>query len=186
MSRAKQVNAFICHTTGGTGDVRSIEDWWRTPKDKGGPGWKSKGYNVVIDRSGKLWFLVKPSEKYGYSDVYDPICWEYITNGVGGFNSTLVNVSYIGGLKGLDDRTTEQKAGFLNAIKLWLDWMLANGGDLSKCQINGHYHYSKDKNGNGIIDQWEKSKTCPNFDAWEEYRWIMQTSTNSANKLPNP
>lgn len=184
MSRAKQVKAFVCHTTGGNGDVRSNEDWWRTPKSKGGPGWRGKGYNAIIDLKGKLWFLVNPNAAYGYSDVYDEKCWEFITNGVGGWNSEIVSVSYIGGVDGKDTRSDAQKAGFLKAIDLWLEWMAKNGGDLTSAQINGHFHYSKDKNGSGIIEEWEKSKTCPNFNAWEEYRWIMQTATNNANKLP--
>lgn len=187
MSRAKQVNAFVCHTTGGTGGVRVNEDWWRTPRVQGGPGWtQTKGYNVMIERDGKMWFLKDPKARYGYTDVYDPKCWEHITNGVGGFNRNIVNVSYIGGVGGKDDRTEAQKASFLIAIRLWIEWMQANGGDLSKAQINGHYKYSKDINGNGIIDPWEKSKTCPNFDAWAEYRWILQTAGNPANRLPNP
>jgi N-acetylmuramoyl-L-alanine amidase len=184
MSRAKNIQAAVIHTTGGNGTVQSNEDWWRTPKAKGGPGWSGKGYNVIVDLQGVLWFLINPTAKYGYSKVYDAKCWEFITNGVGGWNNQIVSISYIGGVGGIDTRTDEQKAGLLIALKHWMDWMLANGGDLANAQIDGHFHYSKDKNGNGIIDPWEKSKTCPNFDAHIEYRWLMQTGENPANELP--
>lgn len=184
MSRAKYCKAFVCHTTGGNGDIRTNEDWWRVPRAQGGPGWTGKGYNVFIDLKGELWYLIDPKAKYGYSKVYDEKCWEFITNGVGGWNSQIVSVSYAGGMNGKDTRTDEQKAAFLIAIRQWMDWMIKNGGDLTTAQIDGHYHYSKDKNGNGIIEEWEKEKTCPNFDAHKEYRWLMQTSINTANKLP--
>lgn len=65
--------------------------------------------------------------------------------------------------KAVDNRTPEQKESLLkllNELK----------GSYPKAEIMGHRDISPDKNGNGIVDPWERIKECPCFDAKEEYK----------------
>ena len=92
---------------------------------------------------------------------------EQISNGVQGYNSTAINVAYVGGIdangKGVDNRTPEQKKSLISVLS-----------ELKKkypdAKIMGHRDISPDKNGNGIVDPWERIKECPVFDAMEEYK----------------
>jgi hypothetical protein len=80
--------------------------------------------------------------------------------------------------------TPEQKASQLVVLHHYFEWLKSNGGDASKISIDGHYHYSTDKNRNGIIDKWERIKECPSYDAKEEFRWLLIRKGNNANQLP--
>jgi N-acetylmuramoyl-L-alanine amidase (T3 lysozyme) len=76
-------------------------------------------------------------------------------------------VAYIGGIdregKGVDNRTPEQKAALLDLLReLKRQYPTAS--------ILGHRDFSPDKNGNGIVDPWERIKECPCFDAIPEYK----------------
>ena len=92
---------------------------------------------------------------------------ELVSNGVKGYNSSLINVAYIGGIdskgKAVDNRTEAQKASLLSLIR-----------HLHKkypdAVIQGHRDFSPDQNGNGIVDPWERIKECPCFDAKVEYK----------------
>ena len=92
---------------------------------------------------------------------------EKISNGVKGFNLVTVNVAYVGGIdasgKGVDNRTAEQKESLLKLLK-------ELKGRYPQAKIQGHRDFSEDKNGNGIIDPWERIKECPCFDAIPEYK----------------
>ena len=94
---------------------------------------------------------------------------QFVSNGVKGYNSTSVNVAYVGGidaaLKPVDNRTAEQKASLVKLLK-------ELKGRYPKAEIMGHRDISPDKNGNGIVDPWERIKACPCFDAKEEYKEI--------------
>jgi N-acetylmuramoyl-L-alanine amidase len=41
-----------------------------------------------------------------------------------------------------------------------------------KAAIRGHRDFSRDNNGNGIVDAWERIKESPCFDAIPEYQGI--------------
>lgn len=77
-----------------------------------------------------------------------------VSNGVAGYNSKIINISYIGGIdragKPKDTRTVEQKASILKLLK-----------DLKKrfpsAIIQGHRDFPK------------VAKACPSFDAKKEY-----------------
>lgn len=92
-----------------------------------------------------------------------------VSNGVKGFNSTSINVAYIGGIdaqgKAADNRTAEQKASLVKLLK-------ELKGRYPKAEILGHRDISPDRNGNGIVDPWERIKECPCFDAITEYKGI--------------
>ena len=139
-------NIFI-HCSAGYGNVESMKKWWRSL------GWKTDGYHYVIDREGNIIPLV-PENK--------------VSNGVKGFNSTAINVCYIGGVnkddysKAEDTRTEAQKESLIKLLKeLKLKY--------PKAEIKGHRDASPDINKNGKIDPWERIKECPSFDAIPEY-----------------
>ena len=61
-----------------------------------------------------------------------------------------------------DTRTPQQKqvmVALLRALK----------ADYPQARICGHRDLSPDRNGNGTIDRWERTKECPCFDALHEY-----------------
>jgi N-acetyl-anhydromuramyl-L-alanine amidase AmpD len=86
---------------------------------------------------------------------------------VSGHNSNSIGICYVGGLneqgKAEDTRTKEQKEA--------ITWLLK---ELMKrypeATIKGHRDFSKDLNGNGIIEPFEWMKECPCFNAIEEYQ----------------
>lgn len=180
MPKAKETKNLVFHTSAGFSGVTSIEDFWRNTLK-----WKSKGYAVIIETNGKIWYLNDNSAKYGYTDKYNNgKCFEFITNGVAGNNSNNVHICYIGGIeiagtnskgqkiyKGKDTRTTQQKDSFKVVTRQFLDWCKANGKDTSKdLGMCGHRDFSLDKDNNGVIASWERIKECPCFDAIIEYR----------------
>lgn len=118
-------------------------------------GWSAPGYHYVVRPDGSI-FNMWPEDK--------------ISNGVAGFNSTAINISYVGGVdkthpKGIDNRTDAQKQALIILLQ-----------DLKKkypnAVIMGHRDASPDKNGNGIIEPSEYIKACPCFNAMEEYKNI--------------
>jgi N-acetylmuramoyl-L-alanine amidase len=192
MSRAKQNPDFVWHVTAGFGLVQAIENFWHNVLK-----WNAKGYAAIIELDGTIWWLHRNSQGQttGYSKEFNEKCFEFVTNGVQGFNNQIVNCATIGGVenvgtaknpiwKGKDTRTDEQKASQLVVLDKYFQWLKNNGGDVSKISIDGHYHYSTDKNRNGIIEPWERIKECPCYDAKEEFRWLLVTSENKANQLP--
>lgn len=134
----------------------SSQDWTdkelrREFKDK---GWKNPGYHYVVLKDGT---------------VRQMLGEQSVSNGVKGYNSTSVNVAYVGGidaaLKPVDNRTAEQKESLRKLLK-------ELKGRYPKAEILGHRDISPDKNGNGIVDPWERIKACPCFNAKEEYKEI--------------
>lgn len=110
-------------------------------------GWKNPGYHYVVFPDGKLVQLLSEDK---------------VSNGVQGYNSTSINVSYIGGIdkqgRPLDNRTQAQK-DTLYALLMYLKQQYP------KAHILGHR------------DIWGKNsknwkKYCPCFDAEEEYKEI--------------
>lgn len=118
-------------------------------------GWKSPGYHVLVEADGTPHELL-------------PI--EQPSNGVKGFNSVSIHISYIGGVdahgKATDTRTPQQKDTIERYLRKWKAMF-------PKAKIQGHRDFSPDKNGNGRIDPWERIKECPSFDAIPEYAHIQ-------------
>ena len=115
-------------------------------------GWKNPGYHYVVLPNGRIECMLSEDS---------------ISNGVQGFNSTSINVAYVGGIdgsgKGVDNRTEEQK---LALKKILTELKKKYPG----AEIMGHRDISPDKNGNGIVDPWERIKECPCFNAKTEYK----------------
>jgi N-acetylmuramoyl-L-alanine amidase len=145
-------------------------------------GWKSPGYATWVNFDGT---------RNKLSDYNLP------TNGVAGFNSQSLHISYRGGIENIgttkapkykakDTRTIAQKSGILDEIFAMLTWLKNNGNDLQDLMIIGHYHFSTDKNKNGAIESFERIKECPSFDAYLEYAPIMQAINPNYSKLKLP
>jgi N-acetylmuramoyl-L-alanine amidase len=157
MRSAAQVRYIVIHTTAGYGNRQAVERYWKSI------GWKRPGYHRLVEENGKI-------EKL--SD------FNQITNGVAGWNSESIHIAYVGGVvRGnvnvpLDSRNSNQKAGLLTCIHEAVKWIRDNGGNLDNVTILGHRDFPN------------VNKACPSFNAIPEYRWILQTATNPANRLP--
>lgn len=158
----RHVTDIVIHCSAGHSDLDGVKRFWHRPKSQGGLGWKIGGYHIWVDYDGKITIIYPLSQ---------------VTNGVRGYNLNIVNICYRGGVrkdnvnKAEDTRTDLQKAGIINAIYEVLQ-ELKEHQDISKIRIKGHRDFSPDKNGNGVIDSWERIKECPSFDAIPEYEWI--------------
>lgn len=127
--------AVHCTATAQTATVSSIQNYWRKNL-----GWKMPGYHFIVKPDGEIVKLLDVSE---------------ISNGVKGWNSKTINISYIGGIdskgKPKDTRTDAQKKSLLLKLK-----------ELKKqfpnAVIQGHRDFPK------------VAKACPSFDAKTEYK----------------
>ena len=135
----REINYLIVHCTATQPDakIESIQNYWRKNL-----GWKSPGYHYVIKADGEIVPLLSIDK---------------VSNGVAGYNSQIINISYIGGIdktgKPKDTRTEEQKYSILKLLK-----------DLKKrfpsAKIQGHRDFPK------------VAKACPSFDAKKEYSFL--------------
>ena len=124
-----------CTATSQKTSISEIQSYW-----KNNLGWKMPGYHFIIKPDGEVVPLL-------------PI--EQVSNGVAGFNSVTINISYIGGVdtnnKPVDNRTPAQKVTILKLLS-----------DLKKkfptAIIQGHRDFPNVK------------KACPSFDAKKEYK----------------
>lgn len=134
----RNVKYLVLHCTAGQPNqtTKSILDYWRNVLK-----WKSVGYHYLINADGSVEQLAKEHE---------------ITNGVAGFNSVSIHISYKGGVDKLgnpmDTRTEAQK----QAIKTLLIDLRKR---YPKAIIQGHRDFGA-------------KKACPSFDAKSEYKHI--------------
>ena len=146
----RSIKRIFVHCTAGS-QRQKIADLQAEFKRK---GWKHSGYHYVIQADGTITQLLGE---------------QFVSNGVKGYNSTAVNVAYMGGIdergKAVDNRTPEQKASLVKLLK-------ELKGRYPKAEIMGHRDISPDTNGNGIVDPWERIKECPCFNAKDEYKDI--------------
>lgn len=122
-----------CTATPINTSVQSILNYWRNSL-----GWRNPGYHYLIEQSGKVHELL-PIDK--------------VSNGVAGYNSNSIHISYIGGVdvngKGLDNRSPKQ---ILEQIKL----LILLKERFPNARIQGHRDFPN------------VAKACPSFDtrAW--------------------
>lgn len=142
------IKRIFVHCTAGS-QRQTVADLQAEFKRK---GWKNPGYHYVIQADGTVKQLLGE---------------QFVSNGVKGYNSTSVNVAYMGGIdadgKAVDNRTDAQKASLLTLLK-------ELKGRYPNAEIMGHRDISPDTNGNGIVDPWERIKECPCFNAKDEYK----------------
>lgn len=127
--------AVHCTATSQNTSISAIQSYWKNHL-----GWKTPGYHFIITPNGEVASLL-------------PI--DQVSNGVKGFNSNTINISYIGGVdvngNPKDNRTKEQKESLLKLLT-----------DLKKqfptAIIQGHRDFPNVK------------KACPSFDAKTEYK----------------
>ncbi|HRZ86161.1 MAG TPA: N-acetylmuramoyl-L-alanine amidase [Candidatus Paceibacterota bacterium] len=161
MPKAKDIKSIVIHCSAGFSKRKDIEAFWKSK------GWKAPGYHRLVEVDGKIEKLAE---------------FNTITNGVLGFNSSTLHICYVGGIevsgtkekpvyKGKDTRTAAQKQSILKCIEEALQWLKTNG-NTNKITIKGHRDFSPDKNGNGVIESWERIKECPSFDAITEYKHL--------------
>ena len=131
----RDIKYIAVHCTAGpaTQTTKAIKDYW-----KNNLGWKSVGYHYLINADGTIEQLAQESE---------------ITNGVAGFNSVAVHISYKGGVdatnKPKDTRTPQQKESILKLLKELRK-------RYPKAIIQGHKDFGA-------------KKACPSFEAKKEY-----------------
>lgn len=123
-----------CTATPQNTSITSIQNYWKNVLK-----WSSPGYHFIIEPNGAIHQLQDESK---------------IANGVKGYNSNAIHLSYIGGVdaanKPLDNRTPDQKKAMLTLIQnLKRKYPLA--------VIQGHHDFP------GV------HKACPSFDAKKEY-----------------
>jgi len=172
----RNIKYIVIHCTAGFAPPDKVQDYFLRPKSKGGRGWNTGGYHIIVAQDGSLHIM------YDFGKV---------TNGVKGFNQESIHISYVGGVRkeggkfiAEDTRTPEQKEGIVRAIEMARNYLSQNGVDLSTgIQVLGHRDFSDDKNSNGVIEPWERIKDCPSFDAITEYE--KYSSPDMCGLLPN-
>ena len=126
-----------CTATPQSTKIESIQNYWRTHL-----GWKASGYHKVVKANGEVVTLAPD---------------EAVCNGVAGFNSVSLHVSYIGGVdsrgSAFDNRTQGQKDALSQVLHEWR-------AKYPTAKIQGHRDFPK------------VNKACPSFDAIAEYSHI--------------
>lgn len=139
----RKIKRIFVHCTAGS-QRQTIDDLKDEFRRK---GWQHPGYHYVIDING---------------GVHQLLAIEEVSNGVQGYNSTAINIAYIGGIdnhgKPIDNRTPAQK----DAMVLLLHKLKQR---FPNAQIMGH----RDIWGS---DSRKWKKWCPCFNAIEEYKNI--------------
>lgn len=129
--------AVHCTATPQTATVSSIQSYWRNVLK-----WKMPGYHFIIKPNGEVVQLLEI---------------EKVSNGVKGFNSVSINISYIGGVdsknKPIDNRTEAQKKALIDLLKKLKK-------QFPKAIIQGHRDFP------------EVKKACPSFNAKTEYKHL--------------
>lgn len=125
-----------CTATPQNTTIESIKNYWKNTL-----GWKNPGYHFMIKADGEVVNIL-------------PI--EQISNGVAGYNTPSINISYIGGVDAknqpIDNRTDAQKASMIKLLKQ-LKKQFPN------VVIQGHRDFPNVK------------KACPSFDV---KGWLKQ------------
>lgn len=131
--------------------ARDIDAWHKQR------GFRKIGYHFVVDLDGTI-EEGRPLRETG-AHVKD-------------HNGHSVGICYIGGLtksgQKVNTRTDEQK----DSLRFLLEQLVSRLPDVTK--IAGHRDYSPDKNGNGVVDIFERIKDCPCFDAIPEYADLLK------------
>jgi N-acetylmuramoyl-L-alanine amidase len=95
------------------------------------------------------------------------------------FNTNSIGICYEGGVsakgKPKDTRTEIQKEKLLETILEVLALIKKAGGNPKLVEIIGHRDISPDLDGDGIVEPFEWIKSCPCFEAKEEYKDIAKT-----------
>lgn len=146
----RRIERIFVHCTAGS-QRQTVEDLRKEFRDR---GWRNPGYHYVVLADGRIVALLPENE---------------VSNGVRGYNATSVNVAYTGGIDSRGRAVDNRTAGQRRSLRRILSELRGRYPD---AVIQGHRDISPDRNGNGIVDPWERIKECPCFDAKEEYKDI--------------
>ena len=142
----RTIKRIFVHCTAGpqTQTVAEIQKYWKTVNK-----WTSPGYHYIIKPDGEI-VPLQPEDKP--------------SNGVAGYNSTSINVCYIGGVdkqgRPVDNRTEAQKESLRKILKE-LKTRYPDAVIMGHREIWG-------------ADAKNWKKMCPCFNAGEEYKDIMK------------
>ncbi|MBB4034895.1 N-acetyl-anhydromuramyl-L-alanine amidase AmpD [Dysgonomonas hofstadii] len=147
----RKINKIIIHCAatkeGQNFTVADITKWHKAR------GFATIGYHYVIYLDGSV-HTGRPESQIGAH--------------VQGQNSDSIGICYIGGVdlngKPKDTRTQAQK----EALKKLVKELKAK---YPGATVLGHRDYSPDRNGDGIIEEWEWMKACPSFDV---RKWLKE------------
>lgn len=121
---------FHCTATPQTASISAIQNHWKSL------GWKSPGYHIIVKPNGEWTVLLD---------------FNGISNGVQGYNSTSINISYIGGVdsknKPVNNMTQEQ----LKVFKVITEKLKIKIKDL---KVRGHNEVSKKACPSFIVKEW--------------------------------
>ena len=139
----REIKRIFIHCTAGN-QKQTLKDLLTEFKNK---GWKNPGYHYVVFPDGTIEQLLPETE---------------VSNGVQGYNSTSINIAYVGGIdkrgKAIDNRTEAQKESLLSLL-------IALKERYPNAHIMGHRDiWGKDSK------KWKKM--CPCFDAEAEYEFL--------------
>ncbi len=145
----REVKRIFIHCTAGN-QKQTCQDLLKEFRNK---GWKNPGYHYVVFPNGKVEQLLDES---------------LVSNGVQGYNSTSINVAYVGGIdnkgRAVDNRTDEQKEALITLLT-----------QLKKKYPNAHIMGHRDIWGK---DSRKWKKMCPCFDAEAEYAFLDYTKSD--------
>lgn len=191
MSRASKIEFIGLHCRAGYGPIESMEAWWRTPKEQGGPGWKAKGYHIYIELDGTTWYLKDNFATNGYSKNPEDLNLELITNGIASYNTRCIHICLEGGVERdnvrvpKDTRTPDQEHSLGLEITRCIKWLASKGKDVTKkLGVYGHWDFSPDKDGSGVIEKWERIKECPGWEVMKSTYHFLYSSKDRYGKLP--
>lgn len=126
-------------------DINEVAKWHKAR------GFRTVGYHYVIRLSGAV-------EKGRPEDV--------VGAHVEGHNAKSIGICYIGGL-GADGKPKDTRT---NSQKQSLESLLRDIRErYPKAVICGHRDFSKDLDGDGVVEKHEWMKACPSFNASIEY-----------------
>lgn len=155
----RQVHTIVlhCSATRVTSDY-TVEQLTGDHKARGFDG---PGYHFYIRKTGKI-VVLRPLTRIGAH--------------VAGHNTGSIGICYEGGLdasgKAADTRTEAQKRAMHELVAGLVKYLPTVGSTVRV--IKGHRDFSPDKNGNGIIDTWERIKECPCFNAEPEFAYLLK------------
>lgn len=136
MKSMRTINYIVIHCTATQPDVKieSIKRYWKENLK-----WKNPGYHYMIKADGK---------------TVNTLPIDQVSNGVAGWNSQIINISYIGGIDKSgnpeDTRTEEQKKSIVKLLR-------ELKSKFPKTKIQGHRDFPN------------VHKACLSFDAKKEY-----------------
>lgn len=139
----RDIRRIFIHCTAGS-QKQTLQDLLKEFKAK---GWTNPGYHYVVFPDGKVEQLLDEDK---------------VSNGVQGYNSTSINIAYVGGIdskgRSVDNRTDDQK-------RVLRDLLGSLKNKYPNAHIMGHRDiWGKDKS------KWKKM--CPCFDAEAEYAYL--------------